>query len=126
MVRNKTDDMIKCKTCKYEFLVLNHDRCPKCGDTLREVEKAPFVEKVIMSDSLSIEQKHLIKRKIVHYFIDVMIILISLISIFIGYFVNPFINILIGVLVFIITYYLGKKYAEKWIIKEIIERDHYH
>lgn len=126
MTQNNSNDIIKCETCGYEFLILNHDRCPKCGGILRRVEKDPFIENARMNDSLLTEREYSHKRKIVHYFVDVVIIILSLVSIGFCSFINPILGIIVGILVFIVTYCLGKKYAEQWIIEKIIVRDHYH
>jgi len=124
MGQQKEKITTKCK-CGYEFLVPNHDPCPKCGSTLRDytIELPP--ETATASVSLSTQQERTAEKKIVNWPLKIILVIILFGSPILGFFLDNFRGAIVGFVIDVIAWYL-EKHAEKRFIEKTIERDHYH
>lgn len=126
MVQQKETETITCKKCGYEFLVPTKDPCPKCGNKLKHYTIGVPPVSVKVSGSVTTETAQVNEKKIVHKLINAVIIIISILSIVIGFFCEDrWLGLFIAIIMSVLVWYLGKKYAEKWIVEKIIQRDNY-
>jgi hypothetical protein len=114
----------KCR-CGYEFLVPNHDPCPKCGSTIRDYKVELPLETVKASVSLTTQQERTAEKKIVNWPLKIILVIILFGAPFLGLLIADIPGAIIGFLIDLVAWYL-EKYAEKRYIEKTIERDHYH
>lgn len=124
MVQEKEKITTKCK-CGYEFLVPNHDPCPKCGSTLRDYIVELPLETVNASVSLTTQQEKTAEKKIVNWPLKIILVIILICAPFLGLLIADIPGAIVGFIIDVVAWFLEKK-AEQRYVEKTIERDHYH